>query len=221
MKIFLHICCAPCLIYFCEYFKEENIPWKGFFFNPNIHPEEEYIKRADCLKKFIEGNKFPVDFECRNPDGIGAHDSEQEFAKKIGENKELWKESKNNRCCICYEWRLKETARNAKKEGYRYFSTTLLISPYQDHDKIKDLGEKIAKEFGLEFYYKDFRPFFREGRKMAKENIFYMQKYCGCFFSAGEMISRLKKKNPALPKIKGRFRWGDSQVRDNFWRKGW
>jgi predicted adenine nucleotide alpha hydrolase (AANH) superfamily ATPase len=194
LKIFLHVCCAPCLIYFCEYFKEESIPWKGYFFNPNIHPEEEYNKRADCLKKFISENNYSVDF-CRGTSRCALH-SEQEFIEKIGENKEHWKASKNNlwgapkgtsRCSICYEWRLKEAARGAKKEGYRYFSTTLLISPYQDHDKIRELGKEIAKEFGIEFYYKDFRPFFREGRKMAKEKGFYFQKYCGCLLSRGEI----------------------------------
>ncbi|MDD5772762.1 MAG: epoxyqueuosine reductase QueH [bacterium] len=174
-KIYLHICCAPCLIYFCEYFKKENIQWKGYFFNPNIHPEAEYNKRTDCLKKFIMENNFSVDFENRG--------TEKEFLNRIGENKEHWKKAKNSRCHICYEWRLKETALSAKREGYRYFSTTLLISPYQDHDKIRELGEAIAKECGLEFYYKDFRPFFREGRKMAKDKVFYFQKYCGCLLS--------------------------------------
>ncbi|MEW6088224.1 MAG: epoxyqueuosine reductase QueH [bacterium] len=182
--VFLHICCAPCLIYFCKYFKEENILWKGYFFNPNIHPEEEYGKRADCLKKFVSENNFPVDFITRY--------SGQEFLNRIGRNKEHWTKSKSNRCLVCYEWRLKETACKAKKEGYKYFSTTLLISPYQDHGLLKKIGEETAKEFDLKFYYKDFRPFFREGRKLAKENNFYLQKYCGCLFSRGEAMPRPK-----------------------------
>lgn len=180
-KIFLHICCAPCLVYFCEYFKKENIQWKGYFFNPNIHPEEEYNKRSVCLKRFVSENNYSVDF-CGDLSRC-ARNSEQDFIEKIGDNKEHWTQSQNSRCHICYEWRLKETARNAKKEGYGCFSTTLLISPYQDHDKIRDLGGGIAKEFGLEFYYKDFRPFFREGKKMAKDKGFYFQKYCGCVLS--------------------------------------
>ncbi|MFH1288369.1 MAG: epoxyqueuosine reductase QueH [bacterium] len=188
MRVFLHICCAPCLIYFCEYFKEENILWKGYFFNPNIHPEEEYNKRLDCLKQFIARNQFSVNSE----------NGEQEFLKKIGENKKHWKESQDSRCLICYKWRLKETALQAKTEGFKYFSTTLLISPYQDHNKIKELGEETAKEFNLNFYYKDFRPFFREGRKMAKENNFYLQKYCGCLLSRGEAMPRPNIKHAGL-----------------------
>ena len=185
MKIFLHICCAPCLIYFCKYFDEENISWRGYFFNPNIHPVEEFNKRSDCLKSFISQNNFIVDFE-------DTYRGQEIFVEKIGKDKEHWTKNKNDqrhvpigsyRCWICYEWRLIETAIKAKKKGYEYFSTTLLISPYQDHDKIKELGEKIAKKFDLKFYYKDFRPFFREGKKMAKERGFYLQKYCGCLLS--------------------------------------
>ena len=87
-----------------------------------------------------------------------------------------------------------ETAKFARDNGYDAFTTTLLCSLYQDHDGIKAAGEKLAKEFGVEFLYRDFRPAFREGQEIARENGFYMQKYCGCVFSEEDRYLRTSKK---------------------------
>ena len=104
----------------------------------------------------------------------------------------------NNRCGYCYYCRLNEVAKEAKKLGYEYFSTTLLISPYQNHELIKKTGEELAKKYGIKFYYEDFRPYFREGQSKARELGLYMQKYCGCVFSEeeryGKQIEKDKKK---------------------------
>ena len=83
----------------------------------------------------------------------------------------------------CYKIRLEQTAKYAKENGYDAFSTTLLISPYQKHEELKELGQQIAKKYGLQFLYKDFRIGFREGQAKARELGMYMQKYCGCIFS--------------------------------------
>jgi len=82
--------------------------------------------------------------------------------------------------------RLLRTAERAKREGYDRFTTTLLISPYQDHAKINDIGERVGKEIGIEFYYEDFKPGFYESKNSAKEMNLYRQKYCGCIFSEKE-----------------------------------
>lgn len=79
-----------------------------------------------------------------------------------------------------------------KKIGYDSFSTTLLVSPYQKHDALKELGEKLAKEYGIQFVYRDFRVGFREGQRKARELGLYMQKYCGCVFSEEERYLRHK-----------------------------
>ena len=79
----------------------------------------------------------------------------------------------------CYPVRLEQTAKYAKENGFDTISTTLLVSPYQKHDVIHSLGEKIAKEYGLEFLYRDFRVGFREGQAKARSLGLYMQKYCG------------------------------------------
>lgn len=83
-------------------------------------------------------------------------------------------------CENCYRTRLKKTARFAKELGFDCFSTTLLISPYQKHDLLRQVGEEAGSEFGVEFFYHDFRTGYRESRQMARELRLYMQKYCGC-----------------------------------------
>ena len=100
-----------------------------------------------------------------------------EFCKNVVDDLE-------NRCVkYCYRVRLEQTARYAKEHGYDTFSTTLLISPYQNHKALKKIGEEMAEKYGLNFLYRDFRPGFREGQAEARELGLYMQKYCGCVFS--------------------------------------
>ena len=89
-----------------------------------------------------------------------------------------------NRCVnYCYRVRMEQTAKYAKENGYDCFTTTLLVSPYQRHEELKAVCEEIAKEYGLEFLYRDFRVGFRDGQAKARELGLYMQKYCGCVFS--------------------------------------
>lgn len=85
-----------------------------------------------------------------------------------------------------------------KKTGYDSFSTTLLVSPYQNHEALKKLGEKLAKEYGLEFVYRDFRVGFREGQTKAREQGLYMQKYCGCVFSEEDRYSKQIEKDKEI-----------------------
>ena len=88
--------------------------------------------------------------------------------------------------------RLEETAKTAKENGFTHFSTTLLISPYQKHEMIKHIGEEISHKYGIGFLYRDFRPYFRDGQRIARENGIYIQKYCGCIFSEEERYLKIK-----------------------------
>ena len=107
-----------------------------------------------------------------------------EFCKNVIDDLE-------NRCKnYCYKVRLEETAKYAKENGFDSFSTTLLISPYQQHDLLKSMGEEIAKKYDLEFLYRDFRPGFREGQNEARNLGLYMQKYCGCVFSENDRYAK-------------------------------
>ncbi len=184
MKLLLHTCCAPCSVYCIDELRSENIEPTVYWFNPNIHPYMEYKARRDCLKEYTKSINVEAIFE----ENYGLDD----FCKNVVK-------SLDTRCQdYCYPVRLEQTAKYAKENGFDTISTTLLVSPYQKHDIIKNLGEKIAKKYGIEFLYRDFRLGFREGQAKARELGLYMQKYCGCIFSEE---SRYLSHNQEMPKL--------------------
>lgn len=168
MKVLLHCCCAPCSLSCIEPLKNEGADLSLFWFNPNIHPFKEYEARRDCLLEYSK----EIGLELLVKENYGL----REFVTNVADNIE-------GRCVYCYEHRLEETAKFAKENGFEYFTTTLLASLYQDHQSIKEAGERFAQKYGVKFLYRDFRPNFRDGNSKAREKGFYMQKYCGCVFS--------------------------------------
>jgi hypothetical protein len=96
-----------------------------------------------------------------------------------------------DRCRYCFRLRLRKTAAVAKGEGFDSFTTTLLISPYQKHELLKEIGEEVAREQGIEFYYEDFRTGFRESHRISRELDLYHQKYCGCVYSEWERYGKV------------------------------
>lgn len=167
MKLLLHMCCGPCAVYPVSVIKNENIDFEGYFYNPNIHPIEEFERRMENVKIFSEKENIKVHYS-------------NDFRQEIWEE---YKDTIEKRCQMCYNLRLENVAKFAKENGFTAFSTTLLVSPYQKHDYIKELCEKLAKKYGIDFYYNDFRIGFREGQRKAKEMGLYRQKYCGCIKS--------------------------------------
>lgn len=101
----------------------------------------------------------------------------------------------DQRCRTCYTMRLSEAARYAAENGYSSFTTTLLISPYQNHELLRRVGMEQAQQYGIEFLYRDFRPLFKAGQEEARALGLYMQKYCGCIFSEEDRYTK-KKKTP-------------------------
>lgn len=181
MKVLLHICCAPCAIYTTRKLKErDDIKLVGgFFYNPNIHPASEYIRRKESAEKLSDLLGIKINF-FRNL-------KFQDFFRKINFHE------KEERCTLCWQLRLNKTAEYATKKGFDAFTTTLLISPYQDQEKIKRIGEEAAARHSASFLYEDFRPGFRESHKLSKEMGLYHQKYCGCIYSEKERIESLVK----------------------------
>lgn len=179
MKLLLHTCCAPCLIYPLERLREEGFEVTGLFYNPNIHPFSEYQNRKQAVEDFSR----TVDIEIIYP---GYDPSDYFRAVNL-------KETNPERCSICWLLRLKETARLAKEKGYDFFSTTLLVSPYQDQAMLKKIGNDISKEEAINFYYEDFRPGFRKAHDKARAQGVYCQKYCGCIYSEIERCQQLVK----------------------------
>jgi predicted adenine nucleotide alpha hydrolase (AANH) superfamily ATPase len=171
MKILLHICCANCAIYPVSRIKEEGKDVVGFFFNPNIHPYQEYLKRLEALRQYSRA----VGLEIVYRDEYLL----EEFLKAVAHR---YKE----RCGYCYFIRLEATARKAKQMGFDQFSTTLLQSTHQNHSLIRETGERVAREVEIPFYYEDFRVGWREGVKISKAMGLYRQQYCGCIYSEKE-----------------------------------
>jgi len=155
-KILLHNCCAPCTTFVYKWLKENDLEVKGLFYNPNIAPPAEYEKRLSAMELYASNAGMDVIYK-RDDSQITPGDCEN-----------------------CYRIRLRKTAELAKDGCYAYFSTTLLISPYQKHDLLKEIGEEVSSEIGIDFYYQDFRVGYQESRQMAKEMNLYRQKYCGC-----------------------------------------
>ena len=169
MKLLLHTCCAPCSVYCIDSLREEKIEPTVYWFNPNIHPYMEYKARRDCLKEYTKSINVEAIFE----ENYGLRD----FCKNVIGDLE-------NRCKnYCYPVRLEQTAKYAKEHGYDCFSTTLLVSPYQNHEALVEVAESMSKKYGIKFLYRDFRVGFRQGQAKARELGLYMQKYCGCIFS--------------------------------------
>jgi len=177
MKLLLHTCCAPCLIYPIQRLKEQGFQVNGFFYNPNIHPFAEYKNRRQAVETFVQSAGIEVIYPEYLP---------QEFFQAVN-----LKESIRLRCAICWALRLKKTAQIAKDKRFNYFSTTLLVSPYQDQELLKKIGEDISREEGIDFYYEDFRPGFGQSHNWAKTQGIYCQKSCGCIYSE---VERFKKK---------------------------
>ena len=179
MKLLLHSCCAPCAVQCVASLAGEGIKPDLFWYNPNIHPYTEYCSRRDTFRLFATGRELLLVEE----DEYGLR-SFVSFVEKngISENKD----NSRQRCAYCYRLRLEKTACMAAENGYDAFSTTLLISPYQDHDLIRETGEALAGTYGINFLCRDFRPLFRQGQKQAREAGYYMQKYCGCIYSEEE-----------------------------------
>jgi len=179
MKILLHICCAPCSIYpFKELLRSAEHQVKGFYFNPNIHPYQEYLNRRHAAEQYSKTAGVEIIYPEYEP-GY--------FFRKI-----IYNENKPARCRLCWQMRLEATALYARENGFNGFSTTLLISPYQDHLIIKEIGQDLSKKFDVEFYYQDFRAGFKESQDEARSHNLYRQKYCGCIYSE---IERFRKKD--------------------------
>ena len=171
MRILLHTCCGPCALYPLRTLRTAGHDVTGFFYNQNIHPYQEYLRRRDAVLQMAELEALPLIMR-------DEYDLEKFLANVAPQP--------DKRCSYCYASRLRATAEAAASEGFDAFSASLLYSRYQRHDEIRELGEQIGKELGVAFYYQDFRPGWQEGIRLSKELGLYRQQYCGCIYSEKE-----------------------------------
>lgn len=170
MKILVHTCCGPCLIHPSEKLEQQGFDLTSLVYNPNIHPYTEYLIRRDALLTYAKNRSISV------------IERSYEYHKYLNQVTI----DPQDRCRRCYEVRMSRAAEEAARGGYDRFTTTLLVSPYQKHELIKETGEKLAERYGIEFHYDDYRPGFRDAQQQAKDLGMYRQRYCGCIYSMKE-----------------------------------
>lgn len=184
-KLLLHSCCAPCSSYVLEYLSS-YFYITVLYYNPNIYPDEEYFKRVEEQKHFIERfpAKYPISFV------EGAFDKERFYA--IARGMETLPEG-GERCFHCYELRLREAAEYAKRLSMDYFTTTLSISPMKNAAKLNEIGAKLQEEYRIPYLFSDFKKKngFKRSVELSDAYGMYRQDYCGCVFSMRERAQRV------------------------------
>ncbi len=183
MKTLLHICCAPCSVCCIETLREEGLEPVGFWYNPNIHPMKEYKMRKNTLVDYAKSIGLKLEIE--NEYGL------RRFIEGVYPEFD-------HRCGFCYSLRFEETARYASEHGFDCFTSTLFISPYQNHQLMRETAEKMAEKYNVGYLHRDFSVRFREGQEKARKLGLYMQNYCGCIFSEEDRYKKRKKKPKAL-----------------------
>jgi len=167
-RILLHTCCGPCTIIPVERLREQDWYVHGFFFNPNIHPYQEFGRRLDTLRSFARGIDLPL--IVRDDYDLDSFLRQTVFREQ-------------QRCTICYTLRLEAAARLALKSRFDAFTTTLLYSRHQKHDLAVEIAREASLKFGIPFYYEDFRSGWKEGQERSRTLGMYRQQYCGCIYS--------------------------------------
>lgn len=177
MKILLHACCAPCLVIPYDDLSKEGHEVTAFFFNPNIHPYSENLRRQDAFNSYTEVNGIRV---MKDDTGLEMEDWFREIVFR-----------EPQRCRLCFNFRMDVVARLAEAKGFDAFSTTLLYSRFQKHDLLKTSCEAISENHRIPFIYRDWRTGWNEGVKRYRKLGFYRQKYCGCLYSEKERAKKI------------------------------
>ena len=180
-RILLHVCCGPCSLMPIVHLRDEGWEPAAFFFNPNIHPADEWKKRRDAMREAAARLNVPL-MEEGSPQNPGRWVRELEGTVENGE-----------RCRLCYRPRMERTAALAVEQHFDAFTTSLLYSRYQHHERIREEALRAAAACGSSFLYRDFRPWWWDGIAMSKELGLYRQKWCGCILSMKEALNQQKE----------------------------
>jgi predicted adenine nucleotide alpha hydrolase (AANH) superfamily ATPase len=172
-RLLLHVCCGPCSTYSIRRLREQGFELLGFWYNPNIHPFAEHERRRECIRRYAEEVQLPMLWweEYELPAFLRAVAGHEAFRE---------------RCGVCYRLRLERAAQVARQQNLHVFTTTLLISPYQQQTLIRRTGEALADKYGVKFYFENLRRGWRERGDLARQHSLYQQHYCGCSYSERE-----------------------------------
>ena len=197
-RLLLHSCCAPCSSYVLEYLSR-YFEITVFYYNPNIYPPEEFGKRVEEQKRLIA--QLPAEHPISFLDGPYEPERFYEMARGLEQVPEG-----GERCFKCYRLRLTETAEMARAGKYDYFTTTLSISPLKNAEKLNEIGGQLAKDYGVDYLYSDFkkRNGYKRSTELSREYGLYRQDYCGCVFSMRERRAQQEaaaRQEPAEQKL--------------------
>jgi hypothetical protein len=174
-QVLLHACCAPCSSAIVEWMLQNGIRPTIYYFNPNIFPREEYNIRKDESKRHADGL------------GIAWIDGDYDHDLWLGQMCGLEAEpERGRRCEHCFTMRLTATAQEARRQGLRFFATTLASSRWKSLEQIERAGLAAQQAVpGTEFWAQNWRKDGLQERRnqLLKEYGFYNQQYCGCEFS--------------------------------------
>ena len=190
-RLLLHSCCAPCSGDIILRLKESGIDFSIYFYNPNIHPEREYMIRKEENKKFALKHEIPfIDAD---------YDKDNWFDLTKGME---WEPERGKRCSACFDMRFIKTASHAQKNGFDVISSTLGISRWKDFNQINNSGVRATDQFDKISYW-TFNWRKQDGSKnmliLSKNEEFYMQEYCGCVYSLRDTnIWRYKNKREKI-----------------------
>lgn len=175
--LLLHSCCGPCSSYVLEYLTQ-FFYIKLYFYNPNIHPEEEYKKRLEAQYKVIKSMQLESSVDIIE----GSYDPKMFFSKVQGFESET---EGGERCRICIKMRMEATALMAKKLNADYFATTLTVSPHKNALYINQTGEELEKNYQTTYLLSDFKKKngYKRSIELCRIHDIYRQDYCGCVFS--------------------------------------
>lgn len=170
-KVLVHVCCAACYLGVAQELQGAGVAFEGYFYNPNVHGLLEFRRRLKACKQLAHDVGLAMTF-----------DEEYGLARWL----DAVAGRETVRCETCWRMRLERTAEVARERGFGGFTTTLLASLHQDHEKVREVGREVGQRAGVEFVYHDWRPAHERGCEEAKRRSLYRQQYCGCIYSEYE-----------------------------------
>ena len=175
-SVLIHVCCAHCAAYTVDHWRQNGYEVGALWYNPNIHPYSEHQHRLEGMQSLAKEINLPLIVS----DG---YDMIEYFRRVAGDE--------SRRCQYCFDLRLAKTTEITRQMGFGAFTTTLLISPHQKHDLLKEIGSKLAEGKDIEFLYADLRKRYSDSRHLTKPLNLYRQQYCGCVYSEWERYANI------------------------------
>ncbi len=194
-SLFLHACCGPCLTYPLSILLDHFDVTVGFF-NPNIQPKEEYDKRLDTLKQFLEAyskkRNLPIPLVV----------NEEDFLAYENAFKERWNDKEGGKMCLaCHAYRMSLAYEYAASHSFDYFTTVMTVSCKKPSRELNEIAFQLEKKYpSCHYLYSDFKKENGQlkGIQIAKEYSLYRQDYCGCLPSLKEREEYKRKKQAEL-----------------------